>query len=74
MLSGKFESPIFVGFSALYSAYSWTPHILEYAVHCIFEGMGKNSQASKNPEQTPGMMVYRVTCKQCAAEVRNHFS
>ena len=27
-----------------YSAYSWTLHILEYALHCIFEGMGKNSR------------------------------
>jgi len=27
----------------LYSAYSWTPHILEYAELSIFEALGKNS-------------------------------
>src|SRR5256885_16126071 len=29
---------------AVYSAYSWTLHILEYALHGIFGGLGKKPQ------------------------------
>src|SRR5712691_5514631 len=47
---------------AVYSAYSWTPHIPEYALHCIFGGICKNPHGTTTPHGGAPSGLLRGAC------------